>query len=260
MNTFPTDFLKNSAGIRWIGDVHGSLEMDYAVANALEENLKIGFLGDLTDQSEDDTSGTANDSPHVLRIVFSLIRAGEAIMVPGNHCAKLYRYMTKLRKGDDSHKNIKTYHGLAQTLEEIMTSHDSEQLIDDIIDVIGSAKLFHRGQDHVFVHAGAVSGMFSADPRSLKDILADRKAGGMLNRAIYGQTNGETRDNGFPVRLYDWIDQVPAGKTVIMGHDKMKNVHTKTGAMGGNVVFLDTGAGKGGHLSWMDFSVEQMGG
>jgi hypothetical protein len=258
-NTFPSDFLKDAAGMRWIGDVHGSLEVDYAIDSALDQNLKLGFLGDLTDQSPDDTSGSANDSVHVLRRVFQLVRDGQALLTPGNHCAKLYRYMTKLRKGDGSHENIKTYHGLAQTLDEMMTSADTDEIIDGIIEVIGASKIYHRGLDHVFVHAGAVTGMFDGEPRSLAEILVDRKAGGLMNRALYGQTTGQTKDDGFPERIYDWIDLVPNGKTVVIGHDKQKMVHSKTGELGGTAVFLDTGSGKGGRLSWLDFTPEQMG-
>jgi protein phosphatase len=41
------------------------------------------------------------------------------------------------------------------------------------------------------------------------------------------------------------------------GHDRRSSNGrplTITGAKGGKAVFLDTGAGKGGHLSWIDIA------
>lgn len=73
---------------------------------------------------------------------------------------------------------------------------------------------------------------------------------------IVGETNGEVYDDGYPVRLYNWIDEVPMGKTVIVGHDKMPiyNINITapmivTNKNGGRTVFMDTGCGKGGYLS-----------
>jgi protein phosphatase len=47
--------------------------------------------------------------------------------------------------------------------------------------------------------------------------------------------------------------------TVYCGHDRRSTddrPYVKRGAQGGTVMFLDTGAGKGGHLSWIDIEAE----
>jgi len=258
MNTFPKGFLDNRAGMRWIGDVHGSREVDYAIDSAIMENMAIGFLGDLTDQAADDDSGSDNDSAHVLRRAIELVRSGRAVITPGNHCAKLYRYFNLVREGQGGESKIKTSHGLSQTIDEIMTSADSDQLITGLLDMIGNASLWHRGGDHVFVHAGAVNGMFYEQPRRFGEAI--RKKDGLFHRAIYGQTDGTKTATGHPTRLYEWVDRLEAGHTVVIGHDRRKEVLTIDGAQGGKIIHLDTGAGKGGRLSWLDYSVEQMGG
>jgi hypothetical protein len=51
------------------------------------------------------------------------------------------------------------------------------------------------------------------------------------------------------------VDRIPAGLTVYCGHDRRSTngrPYLRRGALGGTAVFLDTGAGKGGHLSWID--------
>jgi protein phosphatase len=43
--------------------------------------------------------------------------------------------------------------------------------------------------------------------------------------------------------------------TVYCGHDRRSSngrPYVRQGGAGGTAVFLDTGAGKGGHLSWID--------
>ena len=52
---------------------------------------------------------------------------------------------------------------------------------------------------------------------------------------------------------YRWVDDVPEGRIVIVGHDiRAKEPRAVVGAKGGKTVFLDTGCGKGGTLSTAD--------
>jgi protein phosphatase len=82
-----------------------------------------------------------------------------------------------------------------------------------------------------------------------------RRADGPVARALYAEPTGRTLPNGKPERSYRWIDRIPAGITLYVGHDRRSTdgrpLHV-SGKLGGEVWFLDTGAGKGGHLSWMD--------
>ena len=77
----------------------------------------------------------------------------------------------------------------------------------------------------------------------------------LLSRALFGQVTGRMRLDGYPERVLDWVDRIPDGLTVYCGHDRRSRdgrPWTRQGAAGGTAVFLDTGAGKGGHLSWID--------
>ena len=70
----------------------------------------------------------------------------------------------------------------------------------------------------------------------------------------------EYNGQDYPARTYDWADAVP-GKTVIVGHDRTlltevpssHDEHNKVtihdSKSGGRVVWIDTGAGKGGHIT-----------
>jgi protein phosphatase len=111
-----------------------------------------------------------------------------------------------------------------------------------------------RGRDF-FVHGGFHSCMLYQPAPLFGD-----KVEGPLARALFGQTTGRRQPDGYPERLLDWVDRIPAGLTVYCGHDIRSTDGrplTIRGAGGGRAVFLDTGAGKGGHLSWIDLPGEE---
>jgi protein phosphatase len=81
------------------------------------------------------------------------------------------------------------------------------------------------------------------------------RAQGVLARALFGEPTGRQQPDGYPERSLRWVDRIPAGLTVYCGHDRRSRdgrPYRRVGALGGTAVFLDTGAGKGGHLSWID--------
>ena len=57
---------------------------------------------------------------------------------------------------------------------------------------------------------------------------------------------------------HNWVHRIPSGSTVYCGHE-MRSLNGRpfvaVSAAGGRAVFLDTGAGKGGHLSWIDLPI-----
>ena len=62
-------------------------------------------------------------------------------------------------------------------------------------------------------------------------------------------------DSGKPERLLRWVGDIPAEMTAYVGHDqRLPNgrPYVRHSRKGGTAIFLDTGAGKGGHLLWMD--------
>ncbi len=82
-----------------------------------------------------------------------------------------------------------------------------------------------------------------------------RKPDGILSRALFGEVTGRRRPDGFPERIYNWVARIPAGMSVHCGHDRRSGdgrPYVQVNEAGGRAVFLDCGAGKGGHLAWLD--------
>jgi protein phosphatase len=226
------------AGLRVVGDVHGeAVPFASAVAGAEAERLFLVQLGDLTDYGP--------DSPQVLRMMFALLDEGRGRFLLGNHDHKLRRALLgqKLRISGD---------GLARTLAQLDAAPDGAALAERMVREVEAAPAWLRLGDWFFVHAGWHPRMLHEPPPP--DAGAS-KPDPVLSRALYGQVTGRYRTDGYPERVHHWVDQIPRGITCYCGHDRRSadgRPHVQRGALGGTAVFLDTGAGKGGHLSWVD--------
>jgi protein phosphatase len=234
----PGDLWRGFAGLRVVADVHGDAEaFQAAVEGALAEDMFVLQLGDLTDHGP--------DSPAVLRRMFALMDAGQGLFLLGNHDHKLRRALT------GSPVRIQA-EGLGRTLAQLDAAPDGEALKARAIAEIARAPAWIRDGGRVFVHGGFHPGMLHAAPPP--DAGATRPAG-LVTRAIYGQVTGRTRPDGSPERLHDWVDRIPRDMLVVCGHERRSTdgrPYVTEGLLGGRCVFLDCGAGKGGHLAWID--------
>jgi len=213
--------------LRIVGDVHGDAR---AFAIAAETDNFIVQLGDLVDDGP--------DTPGALAIMFRLIDENRGLFLLGNHDFKLARAL----RGDSVFRP--PY--LDRTLKELPPPL-AERAQHEIIRA--PAWLAHGNL--FFVHGGFHPGMLRSDPPPFPKGRPDS----LLARALYGQTTGRTTGDGKPERLIAWVNAVPDGLTVYCGHDRRSTdnrPYTKHGAQGGTAIFMDTGAGKGGHLSWVD--------
>jgi protein phosphatase len=115
---------------------------------------------------------------------------------------------------------------------------------------IAHAPLWIYQETRFFVHAAFHTGMLEhAPPEALGPVDP------LLSRALFGETTGRMQPDGYPERLLRWVNHIPAHLTVYCGHDQRSRdgrPWVAHGDLGGSAVFLDTGAGKGGHLSWID--------
>lgn len=226
------------AGLRVVGDVHGDAHaFRHAVAGAAEAGLYLLQLGDLTDYGP--------DSPEALRLIFAVLDAGRGRFLLGNHDHKLRRALLgeQVRYAQD---------GLGRTLAQLAAAPDGAALKARAIEEIGAAPAWLRMGPWFFVHAGFHPRMLQGPP---PPDAGARKPDPTLSRALFGQVTGRTRSDGFPERIYDWVDWIPGPVVVHCGHDRRSpdgRPFVHAGALGGRAVFLDTGAGKGGHLSWLD--------
>ncbi len=216
-----------NSSLRIIGDVHGDT---IAFSIAAQTDHFVIQLGDLVDEGP--------DTPGTLKIMFDLIARNRGVFVLGNHDFKLLRAL----RGDAVTKP--PY--LVRTIDELTPALSEQAQVE-----IRRAPAWIRHGNNIFVHGGFHPAMLAEAP---PEFPAGRP-GPLLARAIYGQTTGRVTGAGKPERLIDWIDEVPAHITVYCGHDRRSmdgRPYVRTGRKGGKTIFLDTGAGKGGHLSWID--------
>ncbi len=212
--------------LRIVGDVHGDSK-GFAAAAATDRF--IVQLGDLVDDGP--------DSPATLRIMAQLLDEKRGLFILGNHDFKLARAL----RGDAVHGAA-----LNRTLAELPTAQRARTYAD----IAAAPAWLVRGQT-VFVHGGFHPSMLTTPPPP----FPIGRPCPLLARALYGQTTGRVTGAGRPERLLRWVEDIPKEVTVYVGHDQRSldgRPYIRQGRQGGTAVFLDTGAGKGGHLSWVD--------
>jgi protein phosphatase len=213
--------------IRIIGDVHGDSK---AFAIAAETDHFIIQLGDLVDDGP--------DTPGALTIMFRLIDENRGLFLLGNHDFKLARAL----RGDAVFRTPLLEHTIASLTPDLAARAKTE---------IMRAPAWIADGNRFFVHGGFHPGMLTEPPPA----FPPGRPEALMARALYGQTTGRVTGAGKPERLIAWVNAIPPGLTVYCGHDRRSTdsrPYIKQGAQGGTAVFLDTGAGKGGHLSWID--------
>lgn len=232
MTELENHILMKYSGVLVIGDLHAQFSsLELATDYARHHNLFIISLGDLVDR------GTRPFE--TVQLIHQLVSSGDAAFVIGNHDDKFGRYAAG---------------------RDVVFSTDAQNTIE----YVGSTRM----NDFLAMYWGLIHHSRSSLSHTLGDITmthgayhADMVSGDVLSkkcryRALYGEVSGERYPDGYPVRTYGWMDEVPTLKTVIVGHDRspihntpiMSPMEVDT-RFGGKVVFLDTGCGKGGQLS-----------
>lgn len=245
------------SGLATFSDVHAHAEkLKKGIRYALNNNLFIVFLGDLVD---------GHDKPlETVLAVKAILDAGTGVLVIGNHDDKFYRYAIGnpviLKKQNK------------QTLADIPKGGE-KLFLQTMIDLVTHKNASHHYayDNWVFIHGSCHEEVWT-NPEKLS-----KKA---RHRAMYGEVTGESEpigwrkllpkairdtDKDFPVRQYNWVDEIPSGRGVVVGHDRKPYGGKKladtgpfdhTNPQGGRVIFSDTGCGKGGHLTLMVFKFE----
>jgi protein phosphatase len=222
-----TPAIPPGAKVRVVGDVHGDAT---GFAYAIATDRFIVQLGDLADHGPD-SAGT-------LRMMFDLVECGRGLFLLGNHDLKLARALS----GDQ----VRIEPVVQATIDQL-----DDTLKAQTIRLVAEAPAWVKDRSSLFVHGGFHTEM-------LQQPSPEHGLGrphGPLARALYGEPTGRMQTDGYPERSLRWVDRIPAGITVYCGHDRRSNdgrPYVRHGTQGGQAVFLDTGAGKGGHLSWID--------
>ncbi|HEY1387281.1 MAG TPA: polynucleotide kinase-phosphatase, partial [Ktedonobacterales bacterium] len=216
-----------------IGDLHGCydelLELlaqlgyraDAEAGMRHPDRRRVIFVGDLVDRG-----------PKVVETVNlarKMVAAGQALCVPGNHDAKLSRYL----KGKN--KKMQISHGLAESLAQIEALPEAERaswrrdypaFADELV-----SHYVLAGGDLVVAHAG------------MKEAFQGRASGRVRDFALYGETTGETDEFGLPIR-YNWAADYRGRAAVVYGHTPVPEADWLN-----NTINIDTGCVFGGKLT-----------
>lgn len=221
--------LNHWAGITVIGDVHGEIEpLEQALAWAKSRNHLAWFLGDVVDYGAQTLA--------VMVRVYDAVMAGEAVMMLANHERKIARLL------NNENNNFRMNEGNRVTIDayDRLTERARLQWAGRFRALLAHTMTVRRIGDLTLMHAAAHPSLWGQPDQQAIDQFA-----------LYGESENQ---NGQYRRTHRWVDQVPEGETVIVGHDILFQFPMVVrGAQGGRIIFLDTGCGKGGHLSSADF-------
>jgi predicted kinase len=228
-------------GLMVIGDVHGMIEsLKNATEWATQRNLFCIFLGDIVDYGP--------HSRECVEHVYDVVTRGRGISIIGNHERKIYRWLDQVKTG-----KIKVH------------LSDGNKVTTHAVEAMGSAErfqfevkfkaLYNLSKHHwlvnntLFAHA-------AAEPEMFQIFHQHHLTGELEVRALFGEVDSQTpsRNDGYPNRIYSWVDRIPKGKRVMVGHDIRSTTKPPCvkGKRGGEAYFMDTGSGKGGRLTSAD--------
>ena len=244
---------KGFSGITVIPDVHGNIEaLTKAVEWAKSRNNLMVFLGDIVDYGF--------NSIECVHLVYNLVSYGKAIMTKGNHEKKLERWFNQQNKIDqdpnwlDNNQPINLSKSNQATVNQIKNLSEDEyfDLKISFLSLMGWATNHWIIDEYLFTHGACDVEMFSIYNRVLH--------GRYEKLALYGEidTVKPKREDGYPNRIYNWVNKIPYGKTVFVGHDIRSTTtpYHQENKVGGQVYFLDTGCSKNGHLTTADIIID----
>ena len=220
-----------------IGDVHGMYEpFSKAVRFAQANKLHLVTAGDLIDNGP--------DAYAVVELLLQEMFEGRATGVMGNHEWKILRWLN----GNDvtlSGPNMPTIEAMEKqpALKDMFTRYTNRLSFN--------LKL----SENMFVAHAAVKPEWWTSRTDTKKTEAYN---------MYGNADSshmiEFRGEKYPNRLYNWVDDVPEGVKLFVGHDPRPMVGipdfdnfqvtplSVKNKQGGITTFLDGGSGKGGNL------------
>ena len=231
---------RNFKGITAIGDVHAMREaLKSAINWATARGHFIIFLGDTIDYGPKPLE-CIND-------VYDVVMAGRGALVYGNHERKIERWIEQDKKGQI---RVRIGEGNQVTVDAIkkLTRWQREVFENKYRSLMCTARHSYSIKNLLFVHGASHLNMFDSTEFKYKDK-------DVSSLAMFGQIDSEEpMKDGYPNRIYNWVDEIPEDKIVIVGHDirSTEKPLTQVGKLGGQSIFLDTGSGKGGSLTSAD--------
>lgn len=212
-------------GLCVVGDVHGESEQLEIVVRWAERGQRfLVLLGDIVDHG--------SDSEGALSIVADLVQQGRAVALYGNHDIVLYRCLPEGRTTDSDGDNF------VPAMLAARGATRSSSIVRDAVVLAASGRTWLPVANLRMAHAGYAS-WFPEGGR------CRALSGRIAEIAIYG------RGEKCP-------DEFDRDVIVLTGHERTPNDMPviETGKTGARWIRLDTGAGKGGRLSFADFEFE----
>ena len=227
-------------GLMVIGDVHGMIEpLKSATEWATQRNMFCVFLGDVLDYGP--------NSIECVDHVYSIVTRGRGVCLIGNHERKIERWLEQV-KHNDVRVRLSDGNKVTTRAIEAMAPDARRKFETRYRALLGFSRHHWIVGDTMFTHGAAEPEMF--------DLKTARLQGKFESMALFGEidNNAPPRPDGYPTRIYEWVNRIPAGKRVMVGHDirsTSKPLVVK-GSGGGEAYFMDTGSGKGGRLTSAD--------
>ena len=221
-------------GIRVIPDVHGMADaFQEKLDGATRKNLFVTQLGDIVDRGDKD--GVA------LKAALDMVDEGRGEWIIGNHEWKHFRAF----KGN----NVALNDSQIISQERIIKLG----LVDRFLEQCSRGQYWLSLGNWFFAHAAYNPLMESNDE------LTNKQSKMVQARAMYGEARSDKmNEKGFPSRLVNWVNNVPEGKSVFVGHHVMSVDHvtrTQSDENVGEVFFMDMGSGFGdGVLTHVDLN------
>lgn len=229
-------------GITFVGDVHGMQQSFVdAISWCKSRNHYLICAGDLLDYGH----GTLD----VMDLMHGIFVRGQGEMLIGNHERKIYRWLTN----EAGRSSIHLSEGNKVTIEKLrkLDEVSRQKWIGRFRGIMESSKHIRTIGNLVFAHA-------SIHPTYWEGKIWTRD---IENWALFGEYAGPSTNYKNYVKHYKWVDAIPSGKIVCVGHDPrrkdaplvIKNNNN------GTIIFADTGSAKGGVLSSVDFKSDNKG-
>ncbi len=213
-----------------IGDVHGCflelVELLERLGYRREDDhfahpggRQAVFLGDLTDRGPYSVS--------TILLVEAMVAAGTALYVPGNHCRKLYRYLTG--------RNVVLQHGIERTVRELDALPARERQ--------AVARKFCRLYEAAPPYMILDEGRLVVAHAGIKEDMIGRISPRITNFCLFGDPTGERTPEGLPVRR-DWARTYRGEALVVYGHTPVAEAVLRH-----NTINIDQGCVFGGRLT-----------
>lgn len=229
-----------------VGDVHGNWPaMVRAWEHAQSHDLFVVWLGDIVDYGSQNLK--------CVKLAYDSVRENRAVITWGNHERKISRWIDS---GLGQHYSGRLSDANRATISEIQSiSSERVARFRAAWKCLESAsRQTWQANNWLFTHGAA--------HKSAWDSVGHRLPGLAGEMAFFGEVDRDqtTKSNGYPNRVWRWVDEVPSHKFVVVGHEWVNNptpvVAVKHGIEGGVVICVDTGSSKGGTLSAVEIDTQ----